>query len=1154
VVYNIFWNDPLTRTPKLDSLPPLRVIAWLAGAGASYFLVVVAGLFYPGSGKIIGGVWPAGGLGLALLLLVPSQLKFSILAILFLVGELAHVILGWPFVLSCGFMLTNIAESFICSVLIRKICKGEPHFDRILQVGALLVAALLVNACTAVCAASLASFVTKGDFWLYWVTWWVSNGLGILCITPLVVGLLQCRTFKFRHDKWYYAELAMLFFIWIVVALAIFNNDFFGASPSVTPYMLFGLTCWMAVRKGTATIVIALPLLVIIALSGSAVHSGPTVLGGGTETNRVLIVQVFLMSISITGLLLAASVSQTKAAEQRAREGQLSLKAIADNLPDGMVFQQVFYPDGRKQFVFVSSAVERLNGVSLNDVLSDPSHLYNLLHEEDKSRFLDAESKTNRDLSVFRETVRLRLHDGSIHWMRICAAPRKRLDGCIVWDGLQLEVTNQIRALDDLRNSELRYRALVDNASDGIFVADKAGNYLDANVSACRMVGYSLDELRKLNMCELVDASNLFVDPMNLEQLREANSMVKVRIFKRKNGTTFKGIISATAIPDGRLLGILRDATEEPVIRQALRKSEEKYRMLVDTMQEGLEVSDKDGRITFMNQQACRMTGYELNEVVGKAELMFFTGGNARIYRQISEFQSSPMRLPFEIDWTRKDGSAMETLVTPASIFDEHGTYQGTVIVFTDIGERKRNEAIMGRWANLFRFSRWGVMITSPDGTKVELANPAFAESRQQTLEEIYATPVIELYAPSVRDEVSERIWLTSETGHQAYESIHVRKDGSEFPVFIDATTVKDPEGQILYRIENAQDISDLQNVSQRLKVSEELFTKAFYTNPAAIILSELESGKLVEVNEGFEKMTGYTREEVLGKTVLDFGMIYPEPRAAISAQVKAHGTAKSVELSYWNKKGEQGVLVISAELVTIDAKDYMLSCSIDISERKKAERAVQASLDEKEILLRELYHRTKNNMQMIMALLGLQRHSLHDSALQSAFLDAEGRIRSMALVHQQLYEAKDLSHVNMHHYLTALTTLLTESFHINPEKISLQLSLQDVEVLIDTAIPCGLILNELVTNSLKYGFPGDRTGTISISVARSEDGQITLKVSDNGVGWAADFDLKRDSGLGLQNVVLLGERQLRGTVTFRNDHGLECTLVFRDEGYHPRV
>ncbi len=228
-------------------------------------------------------------------------------------------------------------------------------------------------------------------------------------------------------------------------------------------------------------------------------------------------------------------------------------------------------------------------------------------------------------------------------------------------------------------------------------------------------------------------------------------------------------------------------------------------------------------------------------------------------------------------------------------------------------------------------------------------------------------------------------------------------------------------------------------------------------------------------------------------------------------------------------------------------------SIGADITERVRAEEQIKQSLAEKTTLLQELYHRTKNNMQVIYSMLALRAMYVQDEQLRAVLGDVQDKIHSMALVHQKLYESRNLSSINLKEYIDDLTAYLVQSYQVQHDTISLDLETDNVFVVIDTAIPCGLILSELISNALKHAFPGDRTGRISIRLHQAEDESITLAVSDNGIGVPGDLDFIKSASLGLQTVLGIMKHQLRGEISVATDNGVAWQIRFRDP-YSSRV
>ncbi|WP_250124130.1 PAS domain S-box protein [Chroococcidiopsis sp. CCMEE 29] len=221
-----------------------------------------------------------------------------------------------------------------------------------------------------------------------------------------------------------------------------------------------------------------------------------------------------------------------------------------------------------------------------------------------------------------------------------------------------------------------------------------------------------------------------------------------------------------------------------------------------------------------------------------------------------------------------------------------------------------------------------------------------------------------------------------------------------------------------------------------------------------------------------------------------------------------------------------------------------LLGTFADITERKQADEKIKASLKEKEVLLKEIHHRVKNNLQIISSLLKLQSGYIKDKHTLEMFKDSQSRIRSMALIHEKLYQSQDLSKVDFAEYITNLAANLFRSYELDPTAINSSLNVESIFLEIDVAVPCGLIINELVSNSLKYAFPDRRKGEIRIHLHSDNQHEIKLIVGDNGIGLPKDFDFQKTGTLGLQLVNNLVE-QLEGTIEVNGHSGTEFRIKF---------
>ena len=225
-----------------------------------------------------------------------------------------------------------------------------------------------------------------------------------------------------------------------------------------------------------------------------------------------------------------------------------------------------------------------------------------------------------------------------------------------------------------------------------------------------------------------------------------------------------------------------------------------------------------------------------------------------------------------------------------------------------------------------------------------------------------------------------------------------------------------------------------------------------------------------------------------------------------------------------------------------------------EIIVRTKAEEKLEIMLEEKEVLLKELYHRTKNNMQLISSMISLESSHIENPELQEVFLKTELKIQAMAMVHEELYKSRDLSKVNFKNYIENIVPLMIDTYSDNRTNITLNLELEDIFIMMDSAIPSGLILSELIVNIIKHAFKGKDYGNVFLKLSLLDSGEIELFLSDDGVGVKNNFDFRNQKSLGLETVYALGEHQLNGKIKMTGDGGISFSLKFKDGLYTQRV
>jgi two-component system, sensor histidine kinase PdtaS len=314
-------------------------------------------------------------------------------------------------------------------------------------------------------------------------------------------------------------------------------------------------------------------------------------------------------------------------------------------------------------------------------------------------------------------------------------------------------------------------------------------------------------------------------------------------------------------------------------------------------------------------------------------------------------------------------------------------------------------------------------------------------------------------------------------------------------------------------------------------------------------IISIDHSHHILLFNQGAEKMFGYTAQEIAGKPL---EVLLPPQLAEAhrhhidsfeQSGVAARRMGERREILGRRKDGTEFPAEASISKVALGDEIMFTVIMRDVTLRTLADQRLKASLREKEVLLEEVHHRVKNNLQVISSLLGLQARSISDMITRKKFEESQNRIQSMALLHESLYQSEDLARIDFADYLARLASQVF-AFYDTGARVALHTQLQPLPLDMNTAVPCGLIVNELVSNALKYGFPDGREGAVQIKLFHSEPGTARLVVSDNGKGLPPDLDWLKTPSLGLRLVRTLA-RQLDASVELSQVGGTSFTISF---------
>jgi PAS domain S-box-containing protein len=707
------------------------------------------------------------------------------------------------------------------------------------------------------------------------------------------------------------------------------------------------------------------------------------------------------------------------------------------------------------------------------------------------------------------------------------------------------------------------YQTLFQNAMDAIYIISSEGFEI-VNPAFERLVGYSAAELcsADFNFFRLIHPEDIPLISRRQaarEKSQSLSSLYEFRIIT-KDGRIMHTEVNTVPLTGkkARTLGIIRDITDRKRAERTIQETNARLRSLVQAIPDVVYFKDAERRNMIVNRAYERAFGLEEAQIVGRRDEEFMPLEMAAACSKSDDavFESGELRR-FEESARLPDGRIVcfETLKAP--ILDSAGAVAGLVGVSRDMTASKSAEerirASEEKFRRLFENSLDGIYQSAPDG-RLLTANPALVKMFGfDTESEILASNARELYAdPADRDAWAGRMELEGRVRN--LEVRFKRRDGTTFVALENSRVILDKDGNVQCYEGILTDIAEHIKAVEELRKSEELYKTLFErANDGVFLLSP--DATFIKTNKRGAEMIGYSREELVGKQLRE--LVAPEESETSKERWKAllNGQAFGpYERIFVKKDGTRFTAEINASVIfDFSGKPVFVQGVVrDISERKAKEEALLAALQEKETFLKEVHHRVKNNLQIVSSLISLQSRRLNDPRDVQIFKENQRRIRAMALIHEKLYQSKNLDQVDFGSYLGSLAANLLQTCQKNSDDIHFAMDAPDIALDIQTAIPCGLIVNELVSNALQHAFPNGRKGEVSISLRR--DGpEFVLSVKDNGVGLPASIDLRQTESMGLQLVTTLVD-QLEGRIELERGQETEFKIAFKELRYKPRI
>ena len=751
------------------------------------------------------------------------------------------------------------------------------------------------------------------------------------------------------------------------------------------------------------------------------------------------------------------------------------------------------------------------------------------------------------------------------------------------------------RANEALARSEERYRTLSESSPDQIFIDGRDGTIQYVNTAALKLFHLSYDQVVGKPRKDFFPPEIFKSQEASLHQVFETGESIRKEEMIQFGTEKFWIDTRLVPLKDEAgnvtsVLSIARDNTKRKKAESALLESE---RRLIEAQRIG-----KIGNWEWMPAE---------NKVIWSAEMYDIFGiapENVSLTMEMTMQTIHPEDRAMVAEATRKtledlkphhiecrilkpDGTISYVYGRGETVLDAKGKLVKIIGIYLDITERKKAEVSLEEsetyLKTIFNSAQIGLLIIDPVRHSIYDANPAAVELIGKTKNEIIRRTCHEFICPAERGKCpitdlgqnvdnSERILLTADG-----ERVPILK--TVVPILIQGRN---------YLLESFIDITELTQTEKALKESEEEYRSLFEHMQEGFAYCRMvydEKGRpadfmYLNVNPAFDRIAG--TKTVVGKPVTE---VFPGIKEAypslfeIYGRVALTGEPESFELDFKPSGKLLHISVYSPE------KEHFVAIFIDITERRAAEETIRIfgenlerkvaertselsdvnlklmteieirldaekqlakTLGEKEVLLREIHHRVKNNLQIIISLLNLQSQYMTDERIIFAFRESQNRIKVMALVHEKLYQSTDISKIDLDNFIKFLGNSLLEFFGMKGKGITLTMDIKDISLAIDTAIPLGLMINELISNSLKYAFPGGRKGEISLAIHR-QDHTITILFKDNGVGIPNDLDWRNAKSMGLRLVAGLVQ-QLQGTIELDRTAGTVFNIVVKEK------
>lgn len=733
------------------------------------------------------------------------------------------------------------------------------------------------------------------------------------------------------------------------------------------------------------------------------------------------------------------------------------------------------------------------------------------------------------------------------------------------------DITEQKKVEHALKASIERFNQVVENAEEWVWELDPTGLYAYSNPNVEKILGYRPEEI--VGIKHFYD----FYKPEEREDKKKAAFKVldKRQPFKsleniklHKNGREV--ILETSGVPffDENnnfrgYRGVENDITKRKESERLLLESQNKLKIAMDLANLVHWEYDVKADLFYFDDQFYSLYGTTTDQMGGakmsseEYARRFIPPEEAdKVGLEIAKALKTDdpdYRGYAEHSIIRADGEKRYIVVKYGVVKDEKGETIRTYGANQDITERVMAERNIKVLSELLNLANEAIIIHDIQG-KILFWNEGAAKMYGWTREEAIGKICHKLLQTQFNGYLNEIYGHIMDDGYWKGELVQTTRDGSQLIVDSRWTLKTDENDKAVSILEINTNITERVKAEEDLRRSEKKYHSLYSNISEGMAILELvynPQGKAVDyvitdVNPAYERIIGLNRDEVIGKRA-------SELHGSLTKNIDKYEAVAQQGVPCRFESYYPDIDRYFSVSVTSPGKGKVALLFEDITERKKSEEEMKASLRRTELLLQEVHHRVKNNLQIISSLLDLQATYVEDEEAINVLRESENRVLSMAMIHEMLYDSEDLSTINFQDYIQNLVYDLFNSYGVKNLLLDLNLNVEGKRLNIETAVPCGLIINELVSNSLKYAFPGDRRGVLTIDFHRQQDDEYQLVIADDGVGLPPDFDLEKTYSLGLRLVTSL-VKQLEGTMELDRSQGTKYIIQFRELEYRKRI